>query len=448
MIYFGTDGIRGIIGESNLNPDFILRLGYAVGQVLFSRKRGPVIIGKDTRISGYMIESALEAGLSAAGVEILLTGPLSTPAVSCLVSRHDASAAFVISASHNPYNYNGIKIFNSKGEKLSIDDENEIESILDTLHNDTLPCVETNKLGKARRLNDAVSHYHQFLNSCLESKTSFSSLKIVFDGAHGSAYALGPSFLRGLGADVSTLGCSPDGLNINRNCGALYPEALKNKVDKTKADIGISLDGDADRLILYSKGRMYDGDEILYVLSYFHYLQKSKLIGVVGTELSNRGLEIGLNSIGIKFSRAKVGDKNIYHELKNKNWLLGGEPSGHIILRDFLPTGDGLLAAIKVIEAMLVTNKDLAELCKEYVYFPSHTANIKIDPPTSINKIIQSDKVKEYLADVKRDENALPRIVLRASGTESVLRIHAEASTELEASKIVDQLEKLLINEL
>lgn len=446
MKIFGTDGIRAVIGESLLNPDFILKLGYAVGNVLVEKKRGPIIIGKDTRISGYMIESALEAGLSAAGTEIILTGPLSTPAISCLVTRHDAAGAFVISASHNPYEYNGIKIFNAMGEKLSEEDETKIEDLIHNFRNTNIPCVTTKRLGKALRLTDAANHYTRYLISCLGHKVNLDSMKIVFDGANGSAYSIGPSLLQNLGADVVTVGCSPDGLNINDKCGALYPETMKQVADKTSADIAFAMDGDADRITMYCKGNIYDGDDILYILAQHEHLKGNLIQGVVGTELSNYGLELALKKLSLLFHRSKVGDKNVYKEMKERNLMLGGEPSGHIILRNYSKTGDGLLAAIKILEMMQVTGKSIAEFMVGMTKYPNRSKNILCKSHKEAIDIAQHSKVTKYTKD-KCAKNGLPRIIVRPSGTENLLRIYVEAEHIADANNSLLEMESLIKND-
>ncbi|MDI9347260.1 MAG: phosphoglucosamine mutase [Methylacidiphilales bacterium] len=444
MKVFGTDGIRGIIGEALLNPRFILNLGYAVGKVLYEQKRGPIIVGKDTRISGYMIESALEAGLSAAGVGIILTGPLPTPAIASLVTRHDAAGAFVISASHNTYEYNGLKIFNSSGEKLTQVNELEIESILETLETEPMYCVQSHKLGKAQRLTDAANHYIRYLISCVKHDLDLEKMKIVFDGANGAGYFVGPSLLRQLGAEVISINCGPDGLNINSNCGSTHPNQIKEMVLKTKADLGICLDGDGDRLVVVANNEIYNGDKILYLIAKSMKIRNLPIDGIVGTELSNGALPIALSKYGIEFTRSSVGDKHVYELLKSNNWQLGGEPSGHIIFREFANTGDGLLSALKVLEAIKFSNKTISELLEDYNSLPNLSTNITINSIDQVENILNSSQFKQFIQQLNSDTKNYQRVIVRKSGTENLLRVFVESESNSLNEKIVnDILEKI-----
>ena len=442
MKYFGTDGIRGIIGQSILSPQFVINLGFAVGTVLIEKKNGPIIIGKDTRISGYMLESALEAGLSAAGVDIILTGPLPTPAIACLVSRNDAAGAFVISASHNSYDYNGIKIFNAMGEKLSSEVEQEIEAQLTLLDEKGINCVSSRQLGKAVRQTTAANQYIRYLTSCLHHRINLEGIKIVFDGAHGASYFIGPTLFRQLGAEVVTIGCNPDGLNINKDCGTIHQHAIKEKVDKTNADIGVALDGDGDRVTLYHRNQFYQGDKILYLIAKFYKENNLPLEGIVGTVLSNSGLEASLLQLGISFDRSAVGDKHVYNLLKKRQWDIGGEPSGHLIFRQHANTGDGLLAALKVLELMVSFSSNLDHYMQDYIEYPHQSLDLPVQSRPAVQKRITEQPVIAYLDSCNAEKGTTA--IVRLSGTEDILRIYVEAEQSETIDKIMKKTKMLL----
>jgi phosphoglucosamine mutase len=379
--YFGTDGVRGKVGVYPITPDFALKLGYAAGKVLARTGTRKVIIGKDTRISGYMFESALEAGFAAAGINSVLTGPLPTPAIAYLTRTFRAEAGVVISASHNPYDDNGIKFFSHTGEKLPDEVELEIEAELEK----DIECVSSEKLGKASRMNDAVGRYVEFCKSTFPNHLSLDGLKIVVDCANGAAYQIAPSVFRELGAEVIVIGNQPDGININKECGATAPELLSNTVLSEAADVGLALDGDADRTIMVDHtGQVVDGDELLYVLAKQKQKDGTLLGGVVGTLMSNLGLEQALGVLGIPFIRAKVGDRYVMEQLLQNNWNLGGESSGLIICRDKVTTGDGIVAALQVLAVMVNENMELSYLCNGMQMLPQTLINVrclhKFDP--------------------------------------------------------------------
>lgn len=418
--YFGTDGVRGKVGEFPITPDFALKLGYAAGKVLSRLGTRKVIIGKDTRVSGYMLESALEAGFSAAGVNAVLTGPLPTPAVAYLTKTFRAEAGVVISASHNPYWDNGIKFFSHTGEKLPDEVELAIEA---ELEND-ITCVASEKLGRASRMTDAAGRYIEFCKSTFPSTMSLDGLKLVVDCAHGAAYQIAPAVFRELGAEVITIGNTPDGVNINEGCGATAPQALAARVVAEQAHVGIALDGDADRIIMVDHtGRVVDGDELLFILARDAQGEGTLQGGVVGTQMSNLGLELALEALGIPFLRAKVGDRYVMEQLLAQQWLLGGENSGHIICRDKVTTGDAIVAALQVLAVMMREQRSLAELCAVMTLLPQTLVNIRFsgqdDPLTS-------PQVLSKVADVERELARQGRVLLRKSGTEPLLRVMVE----------------------
>lgn len=434
--YFGTDGVRGKVGVYPITPDFALKLGYAAGKVLSRLGTRKVIIGKDTRVSGYMLESALEAGFSAAGVNAILTGPLPTPAVAYLTKTFRAEAGVVISASHNPYWDNGIKFFFHTGEKLPDEVELAIEAELEH----EIVCVASETLGRASRMNDAVGRYVEFCKSTFPGHLSLEGLKLVVDCANGAAYQIAPAVFRELGAEVITIGNTPDGVNINEGCGATAPQALAARVVAVKAHVGIALDGDADRLIMVDDtGRIIDGDELLFVLA-CHRQQNSLLQGgVVGTQMSNLGLELALAERDIPFVRAKVGDRYVMEQLLAHGWQLGGESSGHIICRDKVTTGDGIVAALQVLTVLVEQQRSLAILCAGMTMLPQTLINVRFaggcDP--SLVPAVQSA--------VKAAEQCLAssgRVLLRKSGTEPLIRVMVEGqcakTIELCAQSIAD----------
>ena len=423
--YFGTDGVRGKVGQEPITPDFVMRLGYAAGKVLagVQRKgmeRPAVLIGKDTRISGYMLESALEAGLSAAGVDVLLVGPMPTPAVAYLTRALRLSAGIVISASHNPYDDNGIKFFSGDGAKLPDATETAIERELAR----PLKCRVSSRLGKARRLDDAAGRYIEFCKSTFPPQLHLRGMRIVVDCAHGAAYHIAPHVFHELGADVETVGVSPDGLNINDHVGATAPLALQLAVKRHKADLGIALDGDGDRLIMMDgAGRIYDGDQLLYVITRYRKQKGELRGGVVGTLMTNLAFEHALARLKIPFARAKVGDRYVLEMLLQRHWQLGGENSGHIVCLDKHTTGDGIVSALQVLHALIETGTTLTKAAGALVLYPQVLVNVevkKFDNPLSspaVNRV------------VKEAEGALDgggRVLLRPSGTEPVIRVMVE----------------------
>lgn len=422
--YFGTDGIRGRVGGPTINPEFALRLGHAAGRVLSRRVPGhgrpTVVIGKDTRISGYMLESALEAGLSAAGVDVLLAGPVPTPAVAYLARTLRLTAGVVISASHNPYFDNGIKFFSGNGMKLPDEVETEIESVLA----ETLDWVDSEHLGRARRLHDAAGRYIEFCKSTFPNELALSGLSIVVDAAHGAAYHIAPHVFTELGAEVHALGCQPDGFNINEGVGAMHPERLAQEVRARGADLGIALDGDADRLqMVDGEGRIYNGDELLYVI--VRDRQRLKPVeGVVGTLMTNFGFEKRLLELGIPFERAKVGDRYVLEMLLQKGWLFGGESSGHLLCLDQHSTGDGIIAALQVLQAMARSGESLSQLVGDLRMYPQNMVNVPLEPGVQWQ---QHAGLAEARRDVEAMLNGRGRVLIRASGTEPKLRLMVEA---------------------
>ena len=420
--YFGTDGVRGEVGRSPVTPTEVLQLGWAAGRVLGAgHARGRVIIGKDTRISGYLLESALEAGLSAAGVDIALTGPLPTPGIAHLTRQVGACAGVVISASHNPYHDNGIKFFSAEGRKLNDETENAIEVLM----GQSMVTVGAEALGKAERLIDAVPRYAEHCRNTLPPSFRLDGLKIAVDCANGAAYQVAPLVLRELGAEVCCIGVEPDGFNINRGVGSTYPERISALVRETHADIGIAFDGDADRVVLAdSSGSLVNGDGILFLLS--HYLKKREGFGgVVGTLMTNLGVEIACKAGGIEFVRAKVGDRHVLEELVSRNWILGGETSGHILCLDRSTTGDGLVAALAVLEVIQTTQSPLSELVSGLTIYPQQLINVQLD------EVMAGDIVNHpaVIDQVRASEQSLGdrgRVVLRPSGTEPVVRVMVE----------------------
>lgn len=427
--YFGTDGIRGKVGTFPITPDFVLKLGFAVGEV-FRGKQSRVLIGKDPRISGYMFESALEAGLAAAGVDILLLGPMPTPAIAYLTRTFHAQAGIVISASHNPYQDNGIKFFNAAGKKLSDEMELAIEAALEK----PLTVVASDQLGKAKRVDDAAGRYIEFCKSTFPSSKHLTGLKLVVDCAHGATYHIAPSVFRELGAEVIEIGCEPNGLNINHECGAVFPQALQQKVREVGASAGIALDGDGDRLIMVThEGEILDGDDLLFILA-SHF----RPTGVVGTQMSNLAIELALQQQGIDFVRAKVGDRYVMEALEQQQWTLGGESSGHIICRQFSETGDGIVAALQVLSVMLETEASLKMLKEKLAKFPQILINVRGEKMP-----VFSEVQAEIRATLYRIESALAgqgRVLLRPSGTEPVIRVMVEGRDEEKVASLAAEL--------
>ncbi len=426
--YFGTDGVRGEVGIAPITPDFVMRLGHATGRVLKrhwkSNTHPTVLVGKDTRISGYMLEAALEAGLSAAGVDVMLTGPLPTPAIAYLTRALRQTAGLVISASHNPFQDNGIKFFNHVGDKLSDEAELEIEAEFD----EGIRCVASGELGKARRLNDAQGRYVEFCKRAFPADLTLRGLKIVVDCAHGAAYQVTPAVFHELGAEVITVGAAPDGLNINKGVGATHPQFIAEKVVSHGADLGIALDGDADRLLMVdAAGKTYDGDQLVYIIA-AHRASRNELGGgVVGTQMTNYGLELAFAKRKIDFARAKVGDRYVLEILREKNWLVGGENSGHILCLDRHSTGDATIAALEVLGALVQQGKTLAEASADVALLPQHLINVRIDKSSPW---AEKSAVKSTLAEWEKTLSGRGRILLRPSGTEPVVRVMVEAEDE------------------
>jgi phosphoglucosamine mutase len=420
--YFGTDGIRGTVGQAPITPDFVLRLAHAVGHVLKETEARPtVLIGKDTRISGYMLESALESGFNSAGVDVVLLGPLPTPGVAYLTRAQRASLGVVISASHNPFADNGIKFFSAKGSKLPDAWELAVEAALEK----PPVWVESAQLGKSRRLDDAAGRYIEFCKSTFANDLTLKGLKIVVDAAHGAAYHIAPKVFHELGAEVIAIGCSPDGLNINKGVGATHPEALVTAVKEHKADFGIALDGDADRLQLVdADGRLYNGDELLYLMADDRLGRDEHVPGVVGTLMTNMAVEVALKQRGVQFVRAKVGDRYVLEELEKHQWILGGEGSGHLLALDKHTTGDGLVSALQVLQACVRSGKTMAQLLGGVTLFPQTLINVRLAPGQDWkNNARMAEETKA--AEVMLGESG--RVLIRASGTEPLVRVMVEA---------------------
>ncbi|MCI5850522.1 MAG: phosphoglucosamine mutase [Sutterellaceae bacterium] len=435
--YFGTDGVRGTVGAYPIVPDFVVRLGYAAGKVLarHSKDEHPtVLIGKDTRISGYMLEASLQAGFSSAGVDVVLCGPIPTPAVAYLTQALRLTAGVVISASHNPYTDNGIKFFSSEGMKLPDEIELEIER---ELEEGAAKCVESRLLGKAVRLDDAQGRYIEFCKSTISGKVDFKRMKIYIDAANGAAYKVAPAVFHELGAFVTVEYNAPDGLNINKGCGATHTETLSERVAKAGCDVGISLDGDADRLIMAdAEGRVYNGDELLYIIV-CDRLRKHPVAGVTGTLMTNYGLERRLKELGVGFDRAKVGDRYVLEDLLKKGWLYGGESSGHIICLDRQTTGDGIVSATQVLSAMRRTGESLAELTKDLHMLPQALVNCRLAPGfdwTSQKPLMEAKEEVEKLLEGRG------RVLIRPSGTEPLLRIMVESEDRAEAQSLAERI--------
>ncbi|ARU06773.1 phosphoglucosamine mutase [Comamonas serinivorans] len=434
--YFGTDGIRGTVGQAPITPDFVLRLAHAVGQVLRRQiERPTVLIGKDTRISGYMLESALESGFNSAGVDVVLLGPLPTPAVAYLTRAQRASLGVVISASHNPYPDNGIKFFSAQGAKLPDAWEEQVEA--------ALACepvwVPSAQLGKARRLDDAAGRYIEFCKSTFDHALSLRGLRLVVDAAHGAAYQIAPAVFHELGAEVRAIGVTPDGLNINEGCGATHPEALCQAVRQHQADFGIALDGDADRLQLVdAQGRLYNGDELLYVMAQARARDGQVPPGVVGTLMTNQGIEVALKRLGVALVRAKVGDRYVLEELERRGWLLGGESSGHLLALDKHTTGDGIVSALQVLQACVREEKTLAQLLDGVSLFPQTMINVRLSEHSADwrhNAALQAatQAVEAELGDAGR-------VLIRPSGTEPLLRVMVEARDARQAQAAAERI--------
>lgn len=434
--YFGTDGIRGLVGSAHMNPELVLKLGWAVGCVLANGVRKKVLIGKDTRISGYMFESALEAGLSAAGIDVCLLGPMPTPAIAYLTQTLRASAGVVISASHNLFEDNGIKFFAADGSKLPETFEMAIEQQMQK----PFQTVPSASLGKATRVDDAPGRYIEFCKSTIPSLTRLTGLKIVVDCAHGATYLIAPNVFTELGAEVLSMGDKPDGFNINRNCGSTDPEALKQMVLQTQADIGIALDGDGDRVILIdAEGRVVNGDQILYIIACDRKQRNVLHGGIVGTQMSNFGLEKALEAMGIEFARANVGDRYVLELLKARDWKIGGEPSGHVVCLDKTTTGDGIIAALQVLAIMVKKNKSLADLTTGLELLPQSLVNLKTEHAQQLAQDQRVIKAVDALSAELKNEG---RVLLRPSGTEPMLRVMIEGTDKNQVNAYAETLAK------
>ena len=433
--YFGTDGIRGTVGQAPITPDFVLRLAHAVGRVLKrSESRPTVLIGKDTRISGYMLESALESGFNSAGVDVVLLGPLPTPGVAYLTRSQRASLGVVISASHNPYPDNGIKFFSAQGSKLGDEWELAVEDAL----NDAPVWADSASLGKTRRLDDAAGRYTEFCKSTFSSDLTLKGLKIVIDGAHGAAYHIAPMVFHELGAEVIAIGCAPDGVNINYRVGATHPEAVMAAVKLHHADYGVALDGDADRLQLVdADGRLFNGDEVLYLMVNERLARGEKVPGAVGTLMTNMAVELALKRKGVEFVRSKVGDRYVLEELEKRGWLLGGEGSGHLLALDRHTTGDGLISALQVLQACVRSGKSIAELLGDVELFPQTLLNIRLLPGQDW---LSNKKLASETRAIEAELGDSGRVLIRASGTEPLLRLMVEARTEHESKAYAERL--------
>jgi phosphoglucosamine mutase len=433
--YFGTDGIRGTVGQAPITPDFVLRLAHAVGHVLKKDEQRPtVLIGKDTRISGYMLESALESGFNSAGVDVVLLGPLPTPGVAYLTRAQRASLGVVISASHNPYPDNGIKFFSSQGAKLSDDWERAVEAALQ----EPPAWADSATLGKARRLDDAAGRYIEFCKSTFANDLSLKGMTIVVDAAHGAAYHIAPKVFHELGAEVICIGCAPDGLNINDHVGATHPEALVAAVKAHGADIGIALDGDADRLqIVDGAGRLYNGDELLFVMAMDRLDRGVAVPGVVGTLMTNMAIEVALRARGVELVRAKVGDRYVLEELEKRGWLLGGEGSGHLLALDKHTTGDGLISALQVLEASVRSGRSVAQMLEGVTLFPQTLLNVRLQAGQDWKK---NQALKSETIRVESELQGIGRVLIRPSGTEPVLRVMVEARDAAQARAAAERL--------
>ncbi|TPH02878.1 phosphoglucosamine mutase [Haemophilus haemolyticus] len=432
--YFGTDGVRGKVGTYPITPDFALKLGWAAGKVLASQGSKMVLIGKDTRISGYMLESALEAGLAAAGLSAAFTGPMPTPAIAYLTRTFRAEAGIVISASHNSYYDNGIKFFSAKGTKLP----DEIEEAIEAMLEQPIDCVESAELGKASRINDAAGRYIEFCKGTFPAHLGLEGYKIVVDCANGATYHIAPNVLRELGAEVIEIGTDPNGLNINEKCGATDVTALQAKVVETKADVGLAYDGDGDRIMMVDHlGNKVDGDQILFIIAREALRSGQLKGGVVGTLMSNMSLEIALKMLGVPFLRANVGDRYVLEKMVENDWTLGGENSGHIIIADKNTTGDGIVASLAVLAAMAQHKLSLNELASAVKLFPQVLINVRFaggDNP------LESDAVKSVAADVEKRLEGKGRILLRKSGTEPLIRVMVECQDAALAQQCAEEI--------
>lgn len=434
--YFGTDGIRGAVGQSPITPDFMLKLGWAAGRVFADANggRGKILIGKDTRISGYMFEAALEAGVAAAGVDIGLLGPMPTPAIAYLTRTLRASAGIVISASHNSFEDNGIKFFSATGTKLPDEIEYAIEAELEK----DVSVVRPELIGKASRVNDAAGRYIEFCKSTVGQSLKLNGMKIVVDCAHGSTYHIAPSVFTELGATVIAQGVAPDGLNINKEAGSTSPQVLADRVLAEQADLGIAFDGDGDRVVMVDHlGNVLDGDEIIYIIARDRLRQGIEFGGVVGTQMSNLGLELGLGALGVPFTRTPVGDRYVMREMLQRGWNLGGESSGHVMCLDLSSTGDGIISALQALAAVVHGDKSLAELRVQMSKLPQKMINVRVARGT---ELVGNVSIASAVQQVEAELGARGRVLLRPSGTEPVLRVMVEGEDEDDVVRLAEQL--------
>ena len=446
MSYFGTDGIRGKFGESPITPDFILKLGYVTGRVLIESNDNParkpsVVIGKDTRLSGYVIEGALQAGFNAAGVDVHMLGPLPTPAIAHLTRSFNADAGVVISASHNPYYDNGIKFFSGDGKKISDEMQTAINNKLTAIMNDvnskeaTMPILDPANLGKNNRIDDAKGRYIEFCKGSFPYQYDLSHLTVVVDCANGAGYSVAPRVMRELGANVIAINNTPDGININADCGSTHPEGLQKAVIEHEADVGIALDGDGDRIVMVDEaGNLVDGDGILYVLA---TQGQTKAKGVVGTLMSNMGLELALKAADIKFTRAKVGDRYVMHELEANGWILGGEPSGHILCLDKSRTGDAIIAGLQVLAVMEARGKALSDLTEGFEKLPQKLVNVRL---SKMQDPFEHEELVAAFAKAQATLEGRGRLLIRQSGTEPMIRVMVESDDEIECDVLANDL--------
>ncbi len=440
MSFFGTDGVRAKVGEAPMIPEVVMKLGWAAGQAIKQHSgmnRPVVLIGKDTRISGYMLESALEAGFSAAGVDVRLLGPMPTPAIAYLTQTFNAQAGVVISASHNPYYDNGIKFFDGQGQKISAD----MEGLIETLMAQDMTTVPSQELGKAKRIDDAAGRYIEFCKSTFRDSTGqrleLSGMKLIVDCANGATYHIAPAVFSELGAEVISIGVDPDGLNINLECGATSTKKIQQKVIEHEADLGIALDGDGDRLILVdSSGQVVDGDQILYLLATYWNKEARLQGGVAGTLMTNLGVENALKAKGVSFVRTAVGDKYLMRALVENNWCLGAEGSGHILCMDRIKTGDGIVAALQVLEALIVQKQTLKSVLEELRLYPQVLINVRV-----VNRdVIDNDDIKVLIQESEDLLGEKGRILVRASGTEPLIRVMAEGLDKEEITKVAKKI--------
>ncbi|GHC34731.1 phosphoglucosamine mutase [Aidingimonas halophila] len=435
--YFGTDGIRGTVGQYPITADFVLKLGWAMGRVLSRDGRAKVLIGKDTRISGYMFESALEAGLSAAGVDVSLLGPMPTPGIAYLTRTFRADAGIVISASHNPHGDNGIKFFSAAGTKLP----DEVEDLIEQQIDEPLETVAADQLGKAVRIDDAAGRYIEFCKSTIPDRVNLHGLKVVLDCAHGATYHIAPNVFRELGAEVTQIGSNPDGLNINQAVGSTHPAALRAAVITEGADLGIAFDGDGDRVLLVdADGREIDGDDILYLIARDRHARGELGGGVVGTLMSNFGLAAALEAMGVPFERVKVGDRYVMERLLSNGWQLGGESSGHIVCRHVQTTGDGIVSALQVLAVMVREDVPLAQLLEGFEKAPQALVNVRLSPQTDRAALMDNDELKASVAVMEKELGGQGRVLLRPSGTEPLVRVMVEGRPHLDVEALARRL--------